>query len=458
MSQYWNVFGEKAVGAELDSRFFPLIFDSISHGIFTIDSSGKITSFNRVAEELTGYSRRQVIGKPCSSVFQSDLCKTKCPLKTSIDTGEQAEDREVTITTKDGRLLPIAISTAALRDRSGRVVGGVEMFRDLRLIMELRKRLHDSYVFEDIVSKNHRMRRIFETLPLVANSGSTVLIEGDSGTGKELIARAIHNLGPRKHKPFVAVNCGAVPDNLIESELFGYKQGAFTDARRDKPGRFALAEGGTLLLDEVGDLSKQMQVKLLRVLQEKEYEPLGATETVKADVRVIASTNRDLSQDVARRRFRQDLYYRLNIVQIKIPPLVDRKEDIPILVQHFIERFNTLQGRRISGCSERVMSALMRYPFPGNIRELENAVEHAFVVCIDNTIQMDDLPRRILDHIGSGEDRTPIARLPLEDAEAEAIRGVLEANEYNRTQAARELGISRNTLWRKMKKYRISVP
>ncbi len=441
---------------QLDNRFFPLIFDSISHGIFTIDSAGAITSFNRSAERLTGYKRDEVLGSPCASIFQTDLCKNNCPLKSSIHTGKGVEDQDVMISTKSGQLLPVAISTAALVDENGAIVGGVEMFHDLRLVTELKKQLTKSYVFEDMVSKNHRMRQVFEMLPLVAKSESTVLIQGESGAGKELIARAIHNLGSRQSGPFIALNCAAIPDSLIESELFGYQKGAFTDAKQDKPGRFALAEGGTLLLDEIGELSKQMQAKLLRVLQEKEYEPLGATATVKADVRVIASTNRDLSREVEQRKFRQDLYYRLNVVLIELPPLCERKEDIPLLTRFFIDRFNTLQGRRIKGCSERVLSILMRYPFPGNIRELENAIEHAFVVCIDNTIRLDDLPQHILNHTEPEKKKATISTPPLADAEMQTIRAILEKNDFNRTQTARELGVSRNTLWRKMKKYDIS--
>ncbi len=452
-----NVDGVCVIGREVTQRFFPLIFDSISHAIFTTDSGGTITSFNRAAEELTGYSRDEVIGRACSAIFRSDRCETTCPLKTSIHTGERAHNEEATIITKSGQSLPISISTAALIEDGVGIVGGVEMFRDLRLVTELRKQVEKSYVFEDIVSKSHHMKRLFETLPLIAGSQSTVLIEGESGTGKELIARAIHNLGPRRDAPFIAINCAAVPDSLIESELFGYKKGAFTDAKEDKPGRFALAEGGTLLLDEIGDLSKQMQVKLLRVLQEKQYEPLGSTETVSADVRVIASTNRNLAQEVTSRKFRQDLYYRLNVVRLELPPLRTRNEDIPLLIQHFIDRFNTLQGRRITGCSERVLSALMRYPFPGNIRELENAIEHAFVVCIDTTIQMDDLPQHILGFLTDQGQKTPAVKPPLEDAETHAIVSCLERNEYNRTRTAAELGISRNTLWRKMKRYGIAT-
>jgi PAS domain S-box-containing protein len=456
MDYQGNVNGVCVIGREVTHRFFPLIFDSISHAIFTTDSEGTITSFNRAAEELTGYRRDEVIGRACSATFRSDRCERSCPLKASIHTGERAHNEEATIVTKSGQSLPISVSTAALVEDGERIVGGVEMFRDLRLVTELRKQVEKSYVFEDIVSKSHHMKRLFETLPLIAGSQSTVLIEGESGTGKELIARAIHNLGPRREGPFVAISCAAVPDSLIESELFGYKKGAFTDAKEDKPGRFALAEGGTLLLDEIGDLSKQMQVKLLRVLQEKQFEPLGSTETVSADVRVIASTNRNLAQDVTSRKFRQDLYYRLNVVRLELPPLRVRKEDIPLLVQHFIDRFNTLQGRRITGCSERVMSALMRYPFPGNIRELENAIEHAFVICIDTTIQMDDLPQHILSHLTDEGEKPPAAKPPLEDAEMQAIVSCLERNDYNRTRTAAELGISRNTLWRKMKRYGIS--
>lgn len=440
---------------ELDTRFFPLIFDTISHGIFTIDADGRITSFNQMAETLTGYTREEVLGEPCHEVFRANICEVECPLKRSIETRERSEAVEVTVTTKDGRKLPIAISTAALVDADGRVLGGVEMFRDLSAVTELRKRLLGSYVFEDIVSKSSVMQRIFEMIPLVANSQSNVLIEGDSGTGKELVSRAIHNLSSRRHKPFVAVNCGALPDQLLESELFGYKKGAFTDAKKDKPGRFATAEGGTILLDEIGDLSPALQVKLLRVLETKEYTPLGANRPRRADVRVIACTNKNLEREVKKKRFRSDLYFRLNVVRIWLPPLSERREDIPLLANHFIERFNALQGRRILRCSERVMAVLMGYPFPGNVRELENAIEHAFVVCIGETIQLADLPSHIVSAVTSSGKSSTANMLPLNNAEAETIRSVLGKHFGNRNRTAAELGISRNTLWRKMKKYGI---
>jgi len=438
----------------IDSRFFPVIFDAISHGIFTIDSEGLITGFNRKAEQLTGYRSDDVIGEPCCDIFRADICQTDCTLKHSIKTGQAVEDREVTILTKAGRQVPIAISTAALVGPDGTVLGGVEMFRDLSTVTELRKRLFDSYVLEDIVSKSQVMQNIFDMLPLVANSRSNVLIEGESGTGKELVARAIHNLGPRRKKPFVAVNCGALPEALLESELFGYRKGAFTDARSDKPGRFARAEGGSMMLDEIGDMNQGTQVKLLRVLQEKEYEPLGATTSIKSDVRIIAATNTDLALEVQRKKFRQDLFFRLNVVRLTIPPLRERREDIPLLIQHFIDRFNALQGRRILRCSERVMSALMAHSYPGNVRELENAIEHAFVVCAGDTIQAEDLPPHLAE-ASLARDLDVAPRTMLQNAEADAIREALEKNNGNRTHTARELGISRNTLWRKMKRYAI---
>jgi len=438
----------------IDARFFPLIFDAISQGIFTINSDGVITSFNRKAEELTGYKVNEVLGRPCCDIFRADICKEDCTLKHSIKTGQQIEDREVTITNKNGRKIPIAINTAALVSLDGRVLGGVEMFRDLSPIKELRKRLFGSYILEDIVSKSKAMQTIFEMLPLVANSRSSVLIDGESGTGKELVARAVHNLSSRKSMPFVAINCGALPDTLLESELFGYKEGAFTDAKQDKPGRFARAEGGTLFFDEIGDLSPAMQVKLLRVLQEKEYEPLGSTESVKTNARIVAATNVDLNLAVEEKRFRRDLYFRLNVVNLHIPPLRQRVEDIPLLIKYFITRFNALQGRRIHRCSERVMSALMTHNYSGNVRELENAIEHAFVVCVGDTIQLEDLPPHIAREAEEKFKEEPVST-PLQNAEAETIRQVLKKNNSNRTLSAKELKISRNTLWRKIKRYGI---
>jgi PAS domain S-box-containing protein len=440
----------------LDPRYGDLIFDNIPHGIFTVDSEGCITSFNSAAEKITGWRRQEVMGRSCREIFQANHCENSCFLFASISEGEPHRDQEVRIVRRDGSELPVAVSTADLRDDEGRVIGGVEMFRDLTDVETLRRHIHASYSVEDIVSKSAAMRGVRELLPLVAKSDSTVLIEGEPGTGKELVARAIHNLGPRSEAPFIAVNCGALPDTLVESELFGYVRGAFTDAKRDKLGRFAMAEGGTLLLDEIGDISSAIQVKLLRVLQEREYLPLGASQPAKADVRILAATNRDLALEVMNGRFRQDLFYRLNVVRIALPPLRSRADDIPLLVKHFIDRFNALQGRRIRGISERAVSTLMAYHYPGNVRELENAIEHAFVVCGGATIRLEDLPAHLRGESMILPERAATVNGPLETAEATAIREALARHGGNRTRAAQELGISRNTLWRKLKKHGIN--
>jgi PAS domain S-box-containing protein len=436
-------------------KYANLVFNSIPHAIFTVDEHCAITQFNRAAERITGFRRDEVLGCHCAEILRSDGCDKNCLLRDSMGGGESHRDSETTILRRDGEMVLVAVSTAALRDAEGRILGGVEMFRDLSDVVELRRQLEASYTTEDIISKSPAMRTVRELLPLVARSDSTVLIEGEPGTGKELVARAIHNLGPRRSKPFVGVNCSALPDTLIESELFGYQKGAFTDAKQNKPGRFALAEGGTLLLDEVGEVSPAFQVKLLRVLQEHEFTPLGGVMPVTANVRVLAATNRDLVQDVQRGRFRQDLYFRLNVVRVAIPPLRSRREDIPLLVRHFITRFNALQGRRITGISERAMARLLAYDYPGNVRELENAIEHAFVVCASSTIGSGDLPPHITGGSAQAFPSAEPTMSPLEAAEAVAIRQSLEKHAGNRQAVAGELGISRATLWRRMKRLQI---
>ena len=444
---------------ELDPRINSIIFDNIPHGIFTVDQNGRITSFNRAAERITGWTRDEVTGTFCSKIFRASHCERACFLRQSIDHGEPHRDEEVTITRKDGTELKVSVSTAKMEDEEGRGVGGVEMFRDLSMLVALRQQIEGRYTRDDIVSKSQSMRGVRQLVQLVARSNSTALIEGEPGTGKELIARAIHNLGPRKDHPFIAVNCGALPETLAESELFGYVKGAFTDAAKDKPGRFALAEGGTLLLDEIGEISPAMQVKLLRVLQEKEFTPLGAVRGINADVRILAATNRDLAADVGQGRFRQDLFFRLNIIRIHVPPLRARIEDVPLLVDHFIKKFNALQGRRITGIGEGAMGLLMRYDWPGNVRELENAVEHAFVICGGSVIKREDLPPHFFEQHRAGYARLveplPDRRGPLQSVEALAIGEVLARNGGNRTRTAEDLGISRNTLWRKMKRHGI---
>jgi transcriptional regulator with PAS, ATPase and Fis domain len=301
------------------------------------------------------------------------------------------------------------------------------------------------------------MLDLFNILPQIAESDSTVLIEGASGTGKELFARAIHNLSPRRKKRFVAVNCGALPDTLLESELFGYKAGAFTDARRDKPGRFAVADGGTLFLDEIGDISPAMQVRLLRVLQERCIEPLGAVEPLDVNVRVLAATNRSLAELVRDGTFREDLYYRIRVIHLQIPGLRQRREDIPLLVDHFVTKFNRLHNRQIAGVSHDVLTRLMEYDYPGNVRELENVLEHAFVLCRSGLIEMHHLPPELRPQ-DFPPGHKPGGCNTLEAMEKALITEALYRHQGNRKRTARDLGIDTSTLYRKIKSLKIEAP
>jgi len=377
---------------ELTSEETSVILDSIADGVFTVNEDFIITSFNRTAEDITGVSREEALGKPCCEVFKADICEADCALKHTTNTGKPVINRSISILNAEGERIPISVSTALLRDTNERIIGGVETFRDLSVVEALRQEVEGRHRLADMVSRNSRMREIFSILPDIAESGSTVLIEGESGTGKELLARAIHDLSPRKNGPMVAINCGAIPDTLLESELFGHVAGAFTDAKRDKAGKFSMARKGTLFLDEVGDVSPALQVRLLRVLQDKKFEPLGSNRTVESDVRIIAATNRDLATEVREGRFRPDLFYRINVIRLTLPPLRDRKEDIPLLVDHTVTRMNLVRNRNITGVSRPVLEEFFRYGWPGNIRELENVIEHAFILCASGPIQCWHLP------------------------------------------------------------------
>ncbi len=441
------------VGVNSRNNVQRIILDSIADGVFTVDKDWKITSFNRAAEEITGIERKEAIGRFCCDVFRANICETDCALRKTMESGKPIVNKAVYIVNAAGERIPISISSAVLSDPEGGIIGGVETFRDLSLVEELRKEIARGHSYENIVSKNDRVLKLFESLPAIAESESTVLITGESGTGKELFARAIHNLSPRKNGPLVTINCAALPDTLLESELFGYKAGAFTGANKDKPGKFAAAAGGTIFLDEIGDVTAALQVRLLRVIQEKEFEPLGATKPEKTDVRVVTATNRDLEKLRDEEKFRDDLYYRINVLKIHLPPLRERKEDIPLLVDAFVTKFSRLQGKDIVGVSTEALRCLMLYDYPGNIRELENALEHAVVLSKGGMIQPEHLPDTF--QPASQSPDGPPAGLTLEALERFAIMSAIRKHKGNRTAAADELGIHPTTLWRKMKQYDI---
>ncbi len=430
-----------------------IILDSIADGVFTVGMDFRITWMNRAAARILGIDAADAAGKLCFEVFHASICEHSCALKETMSTGRNIINKTVYIVNSGGEKVPITVSTALLKNEKGEVIGGVETFRDISDIEILRKEIESGFTLEDIVSRSRYFKDLFSILPDIAISDSTVLIEGPSGTGKELVARAIHNLSTRKDKPLVAINCAAVPDNLLESELFGYKAGAFTDARKDKPGRIASAEGGTLFLDEIGEVSPAIQAKLLRFVQERVYEPLGGTAHVKSNVRIIAATNRKLIDEVRKEKFREDLYYRINVINISIPSLAARKEDIPLLVQHFIKKYNILKSRNIEGVTDEVMNILMDYAFPGNVRELENIIEHAFVLCREAYITRSHLPQQFR-HTAEA----PGESLSLDEMEKYYITRALERNAGSRANTARDLGIDASTLWRKMKKYSIDSP
>ena len=440
-----------------------MILDNVADGIVTVDKEGSVAWFNRAAEQITGFSKEEVLGKPCRSVLQTDLCGTDaCPLEQTLRHHRNVANLEVVITNKWGRQVPVSVSTAPIKDKEGKILGAVETFRDLSVIKAYQLEAEERYSFKNIVTNNTRMLSILHHLRDLALSDSPVLLSGESGTGKELLARAIRELSRRKEGPYIAVNCGAIPDTLIESELFGYRRGAFTDARQNKPGRFALAERGTLFLDEIGDLPLETQVKLLRVLEGGEYQPLGSTETLKADVRIITATNKVLFEQIKKGRFREDLYYRINVVQIDVPPLRQRREDIPLLMKHFLEKLNLKRDKTIGGLSPAAERILLDHDYPGNIRELENILEYATIVCKNYQIEPRHFPPYLLrakekaPHVDVDMGEAPDPGSNMEDMEKEELLEALRAHRWNRQAAAEALGISRTTLWRKIKRFQIA--
>jgi PAS domain S-box-containing protein len=439
-----------------NNQLLQSILNSISEGVMTIDKDWKIASWNRAAEKITGFHREEVVGSECSKLFRSSLCKENCPVDKALYCGNPYQDVAVAIRNKRNELIHLLVNAAPLYDEDGKIIGGIETFRDVSKSMWMQEELQRQYGYTTIVGHSEAMKKVYETLGALMNTNTTVLIQGESGTGKELIARALHFYGQRKDKSFVAINCSALPEGVLETELFGHAKGAFTGAIRDHIGKFELANGGTLFLDEIGEISPSIQVKLLRVLEEREFQRVGDNRSIKADIRLITATNRDLYKMVLEGTFRDDLYYRLSVFPLHLPPLRERVEDIPLLISHFIRKFNKQMGKNIQGIADRVLEIVESHAWPGNVRELANAVEHAFVHAKGALIHPSDLPIRLVDSdVTNIKHTSPRSQNKLDFVERKLIVRELEAANWRKTLAAKRLGMSRATLWRKMEKYGI---
>ncbi|MEJ5376102.1 MAG: sigma 54-interacting transcriptional regulator [bacterium] len=423
------------------------ILEQLGEGVLIIDQHFRIVYFNARAEQITLHRRQDALGRTCREILGLANCQDGCPAARARQEGQSVIDYEAQITTRSGRQIPIHIRFSVLREPAGEFSGGIITIRDMPSRGAQGEEAAD-YSFQGILSRNRRILQIFEVLPDVSRTDASVLLQGESGTGKELFATAIHNLSLRQKGPFIKLNCSAFPETLLESELFGYVKGAFTDARKDKPGMFQLAHGGTLFLDEVGDITPALQVKLLRVLQDGEFMPLGGTSPVRVDVRIISATNRRLEDLVREGRFRSDLYYRLNVVKFQLPPLRERPEDIPLLTRKILERFSSRLQSNARGISPEALALLQRYDFPGNVRELENILEHALIMCKEALIQPHHLPSYLL---GIERELEAAKDTKMREVETRTILQVLRKHRGNKLKAARELGIHRTTLWRKLK-------
>ncbi len=425
------------------------ILESISDGVFTVDDAWRITSFNRAAEEITGVNREEALGRPCCEVLRASLCQSGCPLRRTLRQGKPLFDIPAWFVDAEGERVPVRLATAILRDADGRVLGAAETFRDLREPVESTRVREFMGCFGDLSSRSPKMQEIFAMLPKVAASQSTVLITGESGTGKDVLARAIHGAGPRASDPFVAINCAAFPDTLIENELFGHEKGAFTGADRKRDGRISQAGSGTLFLDEMGDVSLAFQVRLLRLLQERTYEPLGSGSTKKSDARFLAATHQDLAALVREGRFREDLFWRLDVIRIHLPPLRERKEDIPELALRFAQRFGRMAGHADVRVHPAAMEELLAHDWPGNVRELENRIERAVVLADTNEI----LPEYLIPGHSHDDEQGQGLVSGRDAAERRMIRQALSSTGGNRTAAAKILGIHRSTLIRKIARF-----
>jgi PAS domain S-box-containing protein len=440
------------------------LLDVTDTGIMIIDMDRKVRYINERAQNLLGYETGEVYGHRCNSVAKTSDCENNCPLTRTLQTGTEVRDTEMIYTSKDNRRFQARTSIVTLRDENGTIIAGAEVFRDITELKQLEEQIYGRYSFSNIIGKSHKMQEIYRLIEEVAPTDATVLIQGESGTGKELIAAAIHAYSPRKEREFVKVNSSAFPEGLLESELFGHAKGSFTGAYQDKVGKFELADQGTLFLDEIGEMSPLLQVKLLRVLQDGEFQRVGENKSRTVDVRLIAATNKDLKKAIAGKEFREDLYYRLNVVPLFIPPLRDRRIDIPALVDHFIKKLNrATKDKFVDKMSPNALEIFMRYTFPGNVRELENIVEYAYIRCNGSIIEPTHLPTELLEDDTPADTVDIIERIiqsekPMDAMARIIIERVLIEENWVYQRAAKRLGMSRTTLWRKMKELYIQTP
>lgn len=456
----------------LDADWSDLLLESLADGVFTLDHDGRITSWNRSMTRISGYTSDEAMGHACSMLGFSRCMGRSCPSNFSecdIFKRGAVDGRECMLRHKNGYDVPVLKSARTIRDCGGRILGVVETVTDLTELYEARKKAESAMMqlgeisrFDNIIGKSHGMMTVFSAIRAAAASEATVLLLGESGTGKELIARSIHYNSLRSAGPMMAVNCSALSELLLESELFGHVKGAYTGAIRDRVGRFEEADGGTVFLDEIGELDPYIQVKLLRVLQEREVERVGDSKRRPIDIRIIAATHGDLGEKVKAGQFREDLYYRLKVFPVILPPLRHRKEDIPLLSRHFIGLQNRKTNKNILGIREPALRLMMDYAWPGNVRELENAIEHAFVLRQEGMIDTLDLPVELRRLAPSASKGSPVqkdiglARKPSR-LTREGLINLLTESGWNKAEAARRAGISRTAVWKKMKTWHIPL-
>jgi PAS domain S-box-containing protein len=453
-------------------RFVNQIIDSMADGVFTMDANGRISSWNRSMERISGYMAKEAIGKTCELLNCSRCFGKACPAgikKCGIMTHGLSEAKDCLLQHKDGHDVPVIKNASVVRDEDKNIIGVVETVTDLTELNKAQKKAEEAifklgeiYRMDNLIGRSQAMRKVFTAIIAAASSNATVLVQGESGTGKELVAGAIHYNGERKDKPLITVNCSALSESLLESELFGHVKGAYTGAIRDRVGRFEEAQGGTIFLDEIGELSPFIQVKLLRVLQEREIERVGESRKRKVDIRVIAATHQDLYSRVHKGYFREDLYYRLKVFPINLPPLQERKEDLPLLVSHFIKAQNRKTGKQIQGVSQEALRIIMDYPWPGNVREVENAIEHAFVLCNKDRIDPFDLPVEIRQIEYQASFSTIPEKLssnpaPRKKLSKEGLLNLLDECDWNKAEVGRRAGLSRTAIWKYMKKWEIPL-